>query len=163
MKQPKPAALLRELARIKGDSVKIKNLLNARPTKKDIRAEFKAASKEKTRNRKSKKSRASDDLDLSQAPMQVLGELAMLGLVTLSKDRVSVNDTFTLRGRVSMSPRGTVFVAVLGADSDARDVFIPPPDTAGAMPGDEVEIRIRDKKRDRFEGKIISILKRARK
>ena len=95
-------------------------------------------------------------------PVVVIAELELLGLLREDGLSLIVADPFTLEGKVSLSPRGAAFISVRGADPMVRDVFVAPDDARGALPGDEVELRIRDRKRDRFSGSVVQVLERAR-
>jgi ribonuclease R len=91
-----------------------------------------------------------------------LAELELLGLVELKGRNYIPTDPFLVRARVSLSPRGLAFATARGADPAARDLFIIPSETKGALTGDEVLLRITGKKRERFEAAVVQIIKRAR-
>ncbi len=95
-------------------------------------------------------------------PTVVVAELELLGLLREEGADLIVADPFVLKGRVSISPRGAAFVAIRGADPLVRDVFVAPDDVRGALPGDAVELRLRDRRRDRFSGTVVRVLERAR-
>jgi ribonuclease R len=109
------------------------------------------------------RSRQSNNFDVVQDPMLIVAELELLGLITIKGRSYAVKEPFLLKGKVSLNPRGIAFVSVQGADPAARDIFISPSDTKGALPGDEVLVRLKDRKRERFEGYIVNVVKRARK
>ncbi|MCB1321579.1 MAG: hypothetical protein KDK34_15095, partial [Leptospiraceae bacterium] len=93
---------------------------------------------------------------------ELLLELRELGMIESISRSIQATQPFLARGRISFSPSGLAFVAVRGARPAARDVFIGPRDVNGALPGDDVLVRLRDRTRDRFEGVVVDILERAR-
>ncbi|MDH5655038.1 MAG: ribonuclease R [Spirochaetia bacterium] len=104
-----------------------------------------------------------NEMDATQDPMIIVAELELLGIITIKGRSFRVKEPFLLTGKTSLNPRGIAFITVQGADPLARDIFIAPSDTKGALPGDEVIVRLKDRKRERFEGYIVNIAKRARK
>ncbi|MCB1173651.1 MAG: RNB domain-containing ribonuclease, partial [Leptospiraceae bacterium] len=93
---------------------------------------------------------------------EVLSALAHLGLITFSSKGFAVRDPFEVRGRVSLNPRGNAFISVRGADAESRDVFVASENARSVLPGDEVLLLLRDRKQERFEGRILKVLKRGR-
>ncbi len=73
---------------------------------------------------------------------------------------------FYLEGKVSLSSRQAAYVqgsSIKNAQkSFAKEIFIPPHKTKQAFSDDLVRIRLRDFRRERFEGEVIAILQRAR-
>lgn len=100
--------------------------------------------------------------DVTHEPSAIISELELIGLLFESGRSLEIRSPFTLRGKASFSPSGAVFVSAAGADPMVRDVFVAPDDARGALPGDEVEIRLRDRKRDRFSGTVVRVVERAR-
>lgn len=108
------------------------------------------------------KYRKSSLMEFAEDPTIILKELELLGLVEIKSNKVQIAEPFEISGKASVSPQGLVFVTARGADPVARDIFVAPRNSLGALPGDEVSVALRDKKRDRFEGEVTSIDKRAR-
>ena len=95
-------------------------------------------------------------------PQLALAELELLGLVDLDGSKVLPRNPFLGVGRLSLSPQGQGFVALRGADSAARDIFVPKSKCLGALPGDLVAVRLLDRTRDRFSGRVMKVLGRGR-
>ena len=96
-------------------------------------------------------------------PAILLAELELLGMVHMKGNRVIPRKPFLLRGKVSVSPRGMIFVVPRDGSPGATDVFVHPRNSLDALPGDEVLVRLFDRSRDRFEGEVVRISKKARK
>jgi ribonuclease R len=103
----------------------------------------------------------SRETDTGEAAI-ILAELELLGLVSIQSNRLSIKEPFLLRAKISLSPKGIIFAVPKDANAGARDVFIRHSESKDCLPGDEVLIRITDRSRDRFEGKIVQIQKKAR-
>jgi len=145
MKQQIAETLLKFLSRHAGKTVKTS----------EIQRLF-AGTKKPTTRRRSLRSVNPDE------PQILLAELELLGLVELSGRNIIIRSPFLLRAKISLNPKGLAFATVRGADPAARDLFILPSETKGALTGDEVFVRITGKKRDRFEAIVVSIAKRSR-
>ncbi len=115
-----------------------------------------------TRHQKGKRPRPTAGRESVQDLSAVLADLELLRLITSTGNKVIPRDPFVITGRASLSPQGLVFVAPFDADPAARDIFVAPPDARDTLPGDEVLVRLTDRTRDRFEGTIIRVIKRAR-
>ena len=147
-------ALLRFLDRNAGQKVTFKDIQKA---VSGVGGEARAGGRQSRRRRKPvQRTVARQWID------EILAELSRLGAVDVTARGVQIADPFLLRGRASLSPRGLVFVAVRGADPDAREIFVAPRDSRGALPGDEVLVRLNDRTRERFEGRVVSIARRSR-
>ncbi len=144
--------ILNILQKSAGDRISVKDLM------KEIH--LKPEKKRRTHGRG--RSRPGDMVSGGQDPKLILAELELLGLIRQSGNRIYPRDPFSITGRVSMSPQGLVFINARGSDSAARDVFVAPKNSLDALPGDEVLVRLKDRSRDRFEGSVIRIIKRAR-
>ncbi|MGH9466989.1 MAG: ribonuclease R family protein [Terriglobales bacterium] len=72
-----------------------------------------------------------------------------------------------LTGIISLHRDGYAFVSPDPPLASGADVFIPPPATGGAMPGDRVAVRVRPRspvaagRPERVEGQVVAILERA--
>ncbi len=95
-------------------------------------------------------------------PKMILAELELLNMLDMDGKYVIPRKPFAAVAKISMSPQGMVFAHVRGSDPMSRDTFIPGMYAMGSLPGDEVLVRMTGKKRDRFEGTVIKILKRGR-
>lgn len=129
---------------------------------KELHSELFPAKDKVKKKKKYKLFRRSPPEELLQDPHMILAELELLGLIRQSGNRIFPADPFLLTGKVSMNPQGLVFISPRGADPAARDIFVAPRDALEAMPGDEVQIRLKDRTKDRFEGSVIRILNRSR-
>lgn len=154
MKKSDTAKLLSFLGRNAGEKLSLKDIRTIFATKKDSKKD-----KKKKKRKGLPFFREVDDFEMTLT----LDELQKINLVEKIGPKFIPRKPFVITGKVSMSPRGMIFVSAKGADSSARDIFVPPRDSQEAMTGDEVIVRIRDRSRDRFEGEVVSILKRARK
>ncbi|MBX7056801.1 MAG: VacB/RNase II family 3'-5' exoribonuclease [Leptospirales bacterium] len=153
------ARLLRFLERRAGETIKLADLFkhlqgdDARPRS------HKSGGKGKLQ----RKDRDADSRRWQRADLEAaLAALVELGVVHLSGSGVVARKPFLFRGKISLSPRGMAFVALRGASPTAREVFVAPQDQRGALPGDDVLLRLTDRSRDRFEGVVSEVLQRAR-
>lgn len=97
---------------------------------------------------------------------EVLEDLASLGLIKRERNSYLVRKPFLIEAKASMNPAGLIFAMprLSAREKDkVRDLFIPPAKGAGALSGDIVAVRLVDRKKDRFEGEVISVVKRARR
>lgn len=153
--------LLRLLEKSGGTLIKMRTLRN------ELLAPIDGA-KGKERHGKDRKSRGRQSAaprsaaEISQELEAALAELVELGGVHLASGGVIARSPLLFRGKASLSPRGLVFVLVRGASATAREIFVSPQDAHGALPGDDVLVRLTDRTRDRFEGVVVEILQRAR-
>ena len=99
---------------------------------------------------------------IAEDPTLTLAELESLGMVSAAGRKLIPKKPFTAIGRVSLNQKGFAFISVLGASRETREIFIYPENTRGAMTGDIVEVALVDRTRDRFEGRVIQVVKRAR-
>lgn len=150
VKSNKVQNLLRFLEKNTNTKISVKDILRAVQPEGDSK---------KRKGRRSRNHLQTDPTD----PAILLAELELLGMVRLNGSRVVPASPFLVRGRVSVSPRGIIFVMPRAADALAQDVFVHPRNSMEAFPGDEVMVRLSDKSRDRFEGEVVRIVKRARK
>ncbi len=93
----------------------------------------------------------------------LLAELEKMGMVNISAKQLIVRQPFLLTGRVSLSPHGAAFISISGSPTKVEDVFVSSHFTRNALPGDRVLLSLKNKRRDRFEGRIVTILERSRK
>ncbi|MBI3395653.1 MAG: VacB/RNase II family 3'-5' exoribonuclease [Spirochaetia bacterium] len=155
MTSPIVRKLLRFLEMNAGEKVTIKEILRAvewgaLPSRKTRR-------KEESKKKKTFRPQRSDD-----DPHVLLSEMELMGLVTMEQDRVVPRDPFVGHARISFSPTGMAFAVMRGAKTSVRDLFIPPTEIRGALPGDEVVVRLTGRRRDRFEGSVVEVAHRAR-
>jgi ribonuclease R len=97
---------------------------------------------------------------------EVLQDLISLGLIQFDQNTCFVRRPFYIEAKISMNPAGLIFgVPRLPSREKerVRDLFIPPAKSAGALSGDIVAVRLVDRKKGRFEGEVISIIRRARR
>jgi ribonuclease R len=98
-------------------------------------------------------------------PEIILSELMNLNLIEKEKKKYKVKSPFLVDCRVSFSPTGLIFASprfLFMPNEFTKDIFIPPRSSKKALLGDIVQVRLVDKKRERFEGEIVKILKRNR-
>ncbi|MBW7858447.1 MAG: VacB/RNase II family 3'-5' exoribonuclease [Leptonema sp. (in: Bacteria)] len=111
------------------------------------------------------KSTKFDDLDVAT----FISDLELLQLIQRSRRSFQIRSPFFIEAKASMNPAGIIFamprmlVATRRHDNQPRDIFIPPSHTLGAMSNDTILVRITDRKKDRFEGEVVSVIKRARR
>lgn len=150
--------LLRYLEKNAGKKIKIKEILGYinQENQKSNQKQFNR--KSKGRHGDKKKNQFVSKLELEST----LVDLGQLKGLEFSKKGMTVRQPFVFRGTVSLSPRGMAFIKIRGMDAQARDVFISARDARGLLPEDVVLIRLVDKSRDRFEGRVIKVLKRGR-
>lgn len=143
---------------------KLLRLLEKNAGKKISRSElFKELSTKTKPDKKSKKGRQhSRPLSLADDPNLVLGELELLGMIAPSGRKLVPRKPFTAIGRVSLNQKGFAFVQVRGAAREAREIFVYPENALSALSGDTVEVCLTDRSRERFEGKVLRIVKRSR-
>lgn len=99
-------------------------------------------------------------------PDVVLTDLETLGLIKREKGMIQIRRPFLMEARASLNPTGLVFAVPrlpFKQKDRVRDIFIPPAKSAGAMTNDLVLVRLVDRKRDRFEGEVMSVLQRSRR
>ncbi len=111
---------------------------------------------------KKSKKRRNFDQPLPPDPGVIFAELELLGMVESFGRKLVPRKPFTATGRVSLNQKGFAFVAVTGAPREAREIFVYPENTLGALSGDLVELILVDRTRDRFEGRVLRIVKRSR-
>lgn len=97
-----------------------------------------------------------------------LNDLESLKLIELNKNSIQIKSPFFFEAKASMNPAGIIFamprmLTTKPKESHIRDIFIAPSNTLGAMSNDTILVRLTDRKRDRFEGEVISVIKRARR
>ncbi len=97
---------------------------------------------------------------------EVLDDLISLGLIQRERNSIRIRKPFLIEAKASLNPAGLIFamprLSVRKKDR-VRDVFIPPAKGAGAFSGDIITVRLVDRRRDRFEGEVLSIVRRARR
>ena len=145
--------LLRLLERSAGEKIPVKKLLEdlrEKPLNRDQRR-----SKNKRGSRDNRPAYQDD-------PAMTLAEIELLGMIENNGKYIIPVKPFVAQAKVSMSPQGMVFAVVRSADPMARDIFIPPERARNALPGDEILVRLEGRKRDRFEGSVVEVIRRAR-
>lgn len=98
-------------------------------------------------------------------PEIIISELTNLNLIEKDKKYYKIKSPFLVDCRVSFSPTGIIFAApryLLIPSEFTKDIFIPPGRGKKALLGDIVQVRLVDKRKDRYEGEIINIIKRNR-
>ena len=97
----------------------------------------------------------------------IIGELELLGLLVKDRANYTITKPNLITARVSMNPAGLIFavprINAQAAKYRLRDVFVAPENNNGALSADMVQLQLIDRRRDRFEGEIVSITKRARR
>lgn len=95
----------------------------------------------------------------------LISEFLNLNLIEKEKKKFKIKKPFLVECRISLSPTGMAFAVprfLFFPNEFPKDIFVPPNRARGALTGDLVLVRLVDKKKDRFEGEVVSILKRSR-
>ncbi|MDH4200858.1 MAG: ribonuclease R [Spirochaetia bacterium] len=90
----------------------------------------------------------------SKAPGGILADLESYGLITIKNNQIYPKYPFLIDARLSVAPNGLGF----GMGSFEKDILVPPGKRGGANHRDKVLIEILDIARDRYEGKVVSIV-----
>ncbi|MDH4262766.1 MAG: ribonuclease R [Spirochaetia bacterium] len=90
----------------------------------------------------------------SETMDQFLKDLEMYELIQIKGSQVIPRHPFLIEVRLSVAPNGMAF----GMGSFDRDIIIPPSKRNGANHRDKVLIEIMDISRDRYEGRVVSIV-----
>ncbi|MEQ8351669.1 MAG: ribonuclease R [Leptospiraceae bacterium] len=146
-----------------GQKVNLKQLvkeLNSAAEKSQKNKSGKA--RDKSKNKRNQKNRPAG-MRFEEDPSIVMADLELLGLLQKSGSSYLVKKPFSLEAKISFSPSGLYFGMPYGADSEARDLFIPPALSGQALPGDRVKLNLLDRKRSRFEAEVTQIVHRDRK
>ncbi|MCS7206299.1 MAG: VacB/RNase II family 3'-5' exoribonuclease [Leptospiraceae bacterium] len=99
-------------------------------------------------------------------PEVIISELVNLSLIEIKNKKYTIKSPFLVECKISFSPTGLVFAMprfLLMPNEFPKDIFVPPNRSKGVLIGDIALVRLVDKKRERFEGEVISIVKRNRK
>ncbi len=152
MKQNLTQKILSLLGREAGNKISLRDFFSSLEPKQE--------SKARTIGRRTRKF-LTREKESGEASL-ILAELELLGLVMIQGNRLTIREPFILEAKASVSPKGVVFAVPKHASAGARDIFIKHSETRDCLPGDEILVRLTDRSRDRFEGKIIQIRKKAR-
>ncbi|OKY75715.1 MAG: ribonuclease R [Desulfobulbaceae bacterium DB1] len=97
----------------------------------------------------------------------LLEDLTVRQLVKkLGKKHYQLDSRHFVETTLSVHPRGFAFAAPVNAStsvSGAKDIFIPPRDLGTALHGDRVLVQVTGSRRDRFDGRVVTVLVRGAK
>ncbi|MFN3604635.1 MAG: ribonuclease R family protein [Leptonema sp. (in: bacteria)] len=95
----------------------------------------------------------------------LISDFLNLNLIQKENKKIKIKKPFLVECKISLSPSGIAFAMpkfLFFPNEFPKDIFIPPNKTKGALLGDYAFVRLIDKKKDRFEGEVVSIVKRGR-
>ncbi len=98
-------------------------------------------------------------------PEIIISELLNLNLIEKHKRKIKIKKPFLVECKISLNPAGISFATpryLFFPNEFPKDIFITPAKSRGVLLGDIALVRLIDKKKDRFEGEVITILKRNR-
>ena len=133
------AKILRYLEKRAGRKVNLKEMLREIGPASSSSARKNSGRKSRGKPQKRRRSGFEED------PALVLADLELLGLLNKSGSSFIVKKPFSLEARISFSPSGLYFGIPYGADSEARDLFIPPALSGHALPGDRVTLHANER------------------
>ena len=128
---------------------------------KQTHPKYKDAAQSKRGQRK-KTASANANTTLTEI-LQLLSDLSLLRNAAKSK-YVHILQTLELAGTISYNKRGAIFATLNGAPKNMADVVIQPETTLGALPGDQILVRLENysSMRMRLMGRVIRVIRRAR-
>lgn len=155
------AHILSFLEKKAGQKVTLKEILKELNAAEDKNRKQKH--KNRNKGRPSHKRRAgAHHHSVDEDPAVVMADLELLGMVRKQGSQFHIRNPFRIEAKISFSPSGLYFGIPYGADSEARDLFIPPALSGHALPGDRATLRLMDRKRARFEAEVVGVVKRDR-
>lgn len=98
-------------------------------------------------------------------PEILISELLNLNLIEKQKRKIKIKKPFLVECKISLSPIGIAFATpryLFFPNEFPKDIFISPSKSKGVLLGDTALVRLIDKRKDRFEGEVVTILKRNR-